>query len=275
MIEILFAILIGWAFDRVQMQISYVNYGSVYNGYGAIDLTVKRTIKAPMAYRLLVPILVTWIERTFKIQEKYRVFLYQNIKVFFVILAAYSIIHVYGILIALIAFTILLATIQYDYWDWPIELAAVVFASGGQFVPALIIGILFAFSRETAPITGFIYWVATGDLAGGMIISGLIVLLMLAVRIFIGKRELYCKRVMWKDNLKLLQNYFKWKPFAYSQLFITTILTAGSLMSVIVNPQYWYSLIFIVAGWILAKADEPRVFSAVVPFISVMIGGCL
>ena len=275
MIEILFAILIGWTFDRAQMMISASNYSTVFNGFGAIDLTVKKQIKAPMAYRVLVPFLVSWIEQTFKVDAKYRVFIYQNLKAFFVILAAYSVIHVFGIVTALITFLILLLTIQFDYWDWPIELAAVVFASGGHFVPALLLGILFAFSRETAPITGFIYWIASGDLAGGIIISGFTVLLMLGVRIFVGKRELYCKRVMWKDNLILFKNFLKWKPFAYSPLFVTSAITAGTLISVIVNPHHWYSLIFIIAGWILAKADEPRVFSAVVPFISLMIGGSL
>lgn len=275
MIELLFALLIGITFDRVQFVISYWNYGTVYNGFGAIDLTARKELKAPMAYRVLVPHLVLWIEKILKTDLKYRIFIYQNLKAFFVVLAAYSVIHVFGIIPAFITFSLLLLTIHFDYWDWPIELAAVVFAAGGLFVPALLLAILFAFSRETAPITGFIYWIASGDLAGGIVISGVALLLMVGVRIFVGKKELYCKRVMWKENLKQFEKFWKWKPFAYSALFVTSMLTLGSLISVVVNPQYWYSIIFIIAGWILGKVDEPRIFSAVIPFIAVMIGGAI
>src|SRR5690606_16529529 len=141
--ELLFALLIGLCFDRAQMGISLANYDSLFNGFGAIDLTVKKNIKAPMAYRVLVPFLVIWIEKILKTDVKYRMFIYQAIKAFFVVLAAWSVIHVFGIMVALITFIILLATVQYDYWDWPIELAAVVLAAGGLFVPALLVGILF------------------------------------------------------------------------------------------------------------------------------------
>lgn len=275
MANILLAILIGWAFDRVQMLITAPNYGSMFNGFGAIDLTYKKEIKAPMAYRVLVPMLVIGFEKLFKTDIKYRSIIYQNIKVFFVIVAAWSVIYVFGVVAALLTFTILLATIQYDYWDWPIELAAVVLAAGGHFFPALIVGVLYAFSRETAPIIGLIYFVATKDVERAFILTALIVSIMSSVRAVVGKRPLYCDRVMIKTNLNLFKNFLKWKPFAYSTLFTSVVITAGTVLSVVVNPEYWYSLIFIGAGWVLAKADEPRIFSACVPFIAVMIGGLI
>lgn len=275
MIEILFAFLIGWAFDRAQMGLSATNYNALYNGYGVIDLVNKREIKAPMAYRVLVPWLVGWIETTFKVKKEYRVIVYQNIKMLFVMLAAWSVIHVYGIVICLLTFTILLLTIQFDYWDWPIELAAVVLASGGHFVPALIVALLFALSRETAPITALIYFVATLDILGSLVILMVTLLVMVEVKKTIGDRPLYCKRFMFYDNLKLYKNFFKWKPILYSPITVTAVLTLGSLISVIINPQYWYVLILLVAGWILAKADEPRIFSSIVPFIAIMIGGAI
>lgn len=275
MIEILFAFLIGWAFDRVQMGISAPNYGAQFNGYGVIDLVNKREIKAPMAYRVLVPWLVGWIEKTFKLDKQYRVIVYQYIKMIFVMLAAWSVIHVYGIIVCLLTFTLLLLTIQFDYWDWPIELAAVVLASGGHFVPALIVAFLFALSRETAPITAFIYFVVTLDILGALVMLMVTLWVMVEVKEYIGDRPLYCKRFMFKDNLKLFKTFFKWKPILYSPITVTAAITLGSLISIIINPQYWYVLILLVAGWILAKADEPRIFSSIVPFIAILIGGAI
>lgn len=273
--ELLFALLIGLCFDRAQMGISLANYDSLANGFGVIDMTVRKKIKAPMAYRILVPYLVTWTEKLLKTDPEYRMFIYQAFKAFFVVLAAWSVIHVFGIMAALITFIILLATVQYDYWDWSIELTAVVLAAGGLFIPALLVGILFAFSRETSLITGIIYLVATGDWYGALIITAIIGMILFSVRKFIGKRELYCDRFMWKYNLGLYKNFFKWKPFLYSPLFVSSAITIGTVLSVLIMPKYFPVLILLLAGWILAKADEPRIFSACIPFIAILIGGSL
>ena len=273
--ELLFALLIGLCFDRAQMGISLANYDALSNGFGTIDMTVRKKIKAPMAYRILVPYMVTWTEKLLKTDPEYRIFIYQAFKSFFVMLAAWSVIHVFGIMVTLITFIILLLTVHYDYWDWPIELAAIVLAAGGLFIPALIVGILFAFSRETSLITGFVYLVSTGDWTGAIIITAIIGVILFCVRFFIGKRELYCDRFMWKYNLGLFKNFFKWKPFLYSPLFVSAAITIGTIVSVAFMPQYWFILPMLVAGWVLAKADEPRVFSACVPFIAVIIGGSL
>lgn len=271
MSEVIFAFLIGIAFDKVQMLISAFNYNADFNGFGVIDMVNKKEIKAPMAYRVLVPWLVGWIEKTFKIDFKYRVFIYQALKAFFVMLAAWSVIHVYGLLIALITFMLLLLTVQFDYWDWSIELAAIVLASGGMFIPALIVAILFALSRETAPITALVYFSMTLDLVGSAIILVATLAVLGAVRLYIGKRNLYCKRVMVRENIKLFKNFFKWKPLLYAPLTVTTMISIAAIISVIVNPRYWYILIIVAAGLILAKADEPRVFSACLPFIALML----
>lgn len=273
--EILFALLIGLSFDRAQMAISIANYDSLFNGFGSIDLTVKREIKAPMAYRILVPYLVTWIEKLFKTKPEYRLFIYQAIKASLVVFAVWTVVHVFGLFVAFITFSILLLTIQYDYWDWSIELAAIVLAAGGYFIPALLIGILFAFSRETSLITGFVYLVSTGDWYRALIITAIIGVILFSIRKFIGKRELYCERFMWKYNLGLFKNFFKWKPFLYSPLFVSAAITIGTVLAVMINPEYWYILIMLLAGWILAKADEPRIFSACIPFIAILIGASL
>ena len=274
-VELFIAVIIGICFDRAQMIISAFNYESLYNGFGAVELTVKRNIKAPMAYRVLVPYLVVWIEKLFKTSERMRVIIYQHIKTLLVIFAAWAVIHSFGYLVAGITFIILVATIQFDYWDWPIELAAISLAAGGFFIPALFAGILFALTRETAPITGVIYLAMTGDWIGAIIITSVIGLIMLTVRLYVGKRELYCKRVMLKENYASLKDFFKYKPIYFSPIFVTSAIVIGTVVSVIVNPQYWYSLVLLGAGLVLAKADEPRIFSAIIPFIAVAIGGLI
>jgi len=117
--------------------------------------------------------------------------------------------------------------------------------------------------------------VATLDILGSLVLLMVTLLVMVKVKETIGDRPLYCKRFMFYDNLKLYKNFFKWKPILYSPITVTAVLTLGSLISVIINPQYWYVLILLVAGWILAKADEPRIFSSIVPFIAILIGGAI
>ena len=273
--EILVAILVGLCFDRAQMQISATNYGALFNGFGVIELTTKRNIKAPMAYRVLVPFLVTWVVQIFHIQEKYKVFVYQAIKAFFVIVAAWSVIYVFGYFAMFLTFSVLLMTIHYDYWDWPIELAAVVLAIGGHLYLALLLGTLFALSRETAVVTGIFYLAATWDWLGAILISIVVVLVLYFVRQYVGKRELYCKRVMWKYNIRLFKDFWKWKPFLYSPLFVSVFITIGTVLSILIRPVFWPVSILLVAGWVLAKADEPRIFSACIPFIAVLIGGAI
>lgn len=273
-IEILFAILIGICFDRVQMMISAFNYSAEYNGFGVVDMVNKRKIKAPMAYRVLVPWLMAFIEsKVFIVQPDKRVFIYQAIKASFVVLAAWSIIHTYGLMAALFTFLILLLTIQFDYWDWPLEMAAIVLASAGLFIPALIVGVFFALSRETAPLTALVYFAATLDLVGSLYIFAVIILTQNLVRLYVGKKSLYCDRIMIKTNIKLYKNFFKWKPFFYSPLTITALLALAAIVSVIINPQHWYILILVASGLTLAKADEPRVLSGVIPFIAILLSG--
>ena len=273
--KIIIAVIVGLCFDRAQMQISGPNYGSLYNGYGAIELTAKKAIKAPMAYRVLVPFLVTWIVKAFKIIPKYHVFVYQAIKAFFVVVAAFSVVQVFGYTAMFLTFSILLLTIQYDYWDWPIELAAVVFAAGGLYLPTIILAILFSMSRETSIVIGPIFYASTGNLSFSMGLLVLTISTILAVRLIVGKQELYCKRYMWNYNIGLFKNFFKWKPFLYSPLFVSAAITIGTVLTILIKPQFWFISILLVAGWILAKADEPRIFSSCVPFIAVLIGGVI
>lgn len=271
----LIPVLVGWAFDRVQMIISAPNYGALWNGFGAIDLTVKRKIKAPMAYRIFVPYLVIFIERLFRIKPESRVFIYQTIKLLLVILAVYAVSYTWGMDVALLTFILLLVTIEYDYWDWAIEVGAVALATSGNLGFALVGGMLHGMSRETAPILPVAYYLSTGDLTGTIYLGLVVGLTMLAVRLYVGKRELYCDRWMWKENMSLLKDLFKWKPIYYSRIFISVVITVMVFIYIfITSANDWIiPLAIVVAGWLMAKADEPRVFSVAMIYIAKLLLG--
>jgi len=274
--NILLAILVGWTFNKVQFMISVYNYGVLYNGFGVIDMVNKKKIQAPMAYRVLVPWLVGLIEKLFKIKPEDRIVVYETIKMILVMFAFWSIAHVFGITIMLLSVALLLATIEYDYWDWPVELAAIVLAIGGCFWVLIPVIVLHALSRETAPIVPLAYYLATGIIGNSIILMVLAVGTMMFVRILIGKRDLYCERFMHKKNWELLKNFGKWKPIYLSRIFVSIVLTLLTILAIIVSPKIgMIPGALLVAGWLLAKVDEPRVFSACIPFIALMIGGGL
>jgi hypothetical protein len=273
--SILLALVLGWAFERAVMVITAPNYGSLYNGFGAIDLTVSRQTKAPMAYRVLVPWLVVGIEKLLRSKEDQRIVVYQTIKILLNALAFWCLASGFGLSAALITIALLLVTVKFDYWSYLPELAAVGAAMSGNLVITLPVAILAGMSKETAPVIPVAYYLATSDWKGALATAAAVVLTMAAVRLFVGQRALYCERWMWKYNLQLFIDFFKWKPFYHSDVFIASAITVACVPLLAMRPAGWpVPWAILLAGWTMAKADETRVFSACLPWVAVyLIGG--
>lgn len=260
------AIFFGWCFDRAQMVMSAPNYGALWNGFGCIDLVNRREARAPMAYRVLVPWLVALLKRFDRLA------VYQTLKFISVVYAFWAVIEWIGVIGALVTFFILLVTVQFDYWDWAIELAGIALAMQGGLIGAAVGIALLALSRETWVLVAAAFYLVTGDLLGTFVLVLIGGGIFLAVRLIVGKRSLYCKRFMIRENWKLIKDIRKYNIVYYVPAFISLVLTALVIGAVTKLPAGWpIPLVILAAGWSMGKADEPRIFSAALPWAAVWL----
>ena len=267
---ILLSILFGWAFDRAQMVMSAKNYGAIWNGYGAITLVNKREAKAPMAYRVLVPWIVALMEKLLPKVE--RLVVYQTLKLAGVVYAFWACWHWIGLTATLICFMLLLVTVEYDYWDWAIELGGIAIAMSCGVWAAIGAVMLYAMSRETWPLAAAAYGLASGDWVGAFVVLTSGGMVWAVVRLIVGEKSLYCKRFMIRENWQQIKEIKKWNLFYYVPTFISLMVTILVIAGIVNLPQGWpVPLALIGAGWAMAKANEPRVFSAALPWAAVWI----
>jgi len=166
----------------------------------------------------------------------------------------------------------LILTVKFDYWDWAAELGAVALAMTGNLPMAIIGAVVCGLSRETALILPVAFYLASSNISGAVMV-GLAALITLAgVRLLVGKRKLYCKRFMLRENISSLKDFFKWIPFFQSEIFISVTLTALSIVSVLSLPTGWdIPLVFIAAVWSMALVNETHVFVFCLPWIAAML----
>lgn len=244
--------LLALCLTRVQYMATKFNQNAKWNGRGAIPSVLDKSADAPMVYRVLA----AWtIGR--------RVNLYQPFQFILIWLALYSVYLAWGVNVLLITCVLLVATFRYDYWDvWP-EVIGLSFALVS--FPLALLGVaIHGLSRETAPLCGLAYALHSGDWMGGGIISATGFAILWLVRRIQGKHPLYCDRWMIRKNLSLLKS-----------------LNVGALISVLFCLLAlagawgrWDGLIplaLIGAGWTMAKGDETRVFSAVLPWAALFV----
>jgi hypothetical protein len=279
---IFLSMVVAWCFERAHMIIAAPNYGATANGFGAIELTVRREIKAPMAYRALVPLLTVGIERLLRLPLSRRVDVYQTLKILLEALAFWAITKAWGLPVAFLSFLLALLTVKYDYWSWAPEMAGLALAMTGDLALALPGVILFALSRETAPLAAVVYILKTGDIAGGLVLAMAAALVLVLVRMWAGRKPLYCSRFQWRYNLNLFFGrtkggdliLFKWQPIYHSDAMIAAALSFLTIAVGVMGLVGWLvPVILVVAGWTLAKADETRVFAGALPWVAALLLG--
>jgi len=267
-------IILAIALDRVQLKLtSHAYKQSAYrSGYAAIDSVNQRKAFMPMAYRVLVPWLVWVIERLGG-KGKYRFeWVYELIKIGLMALALWSASLAIGVAGAVVLGIMLCMTFWSDYWDTYVEIAALAMAMTGNIGLAVVGTVLLGLSRETAPMVGIVYGLSTGRVGESIQLVALSCAVLLAVRLHVGRKKLYCERWMlkqnWQDLLELLHN----KPIYLCEMFMTLIVTVLTIVAIFGRPVAWpVPAILLVAGWLMARAPETRVFASCYLWIAPLI----
>jgi hypothetical protein len=268
---VIFWLLIALALDKAQLVIATPGYGLPYCGLGTVDGVNQRRLLAPMAYRVLVPWIIGFVEAVVRPLRTRRLEVYEALKITLMALAFWSIEMALGIRTALIVAALLPMTFSFDYWDYAVELGALAMAVGGNMQGAVIGGVLLALSRETAPLVPVTYLLATGDANGTLVIALATGLTMLGVRLRIGYRKLYCDRFMWAGNWKEVRAIFKCTPW-YTSNIAYSLLVTGLVVALVflgrLGPTWPIPLVLLAAGWAMGVAYETRIFAGCLLWIA-------
>lgn len=265
-------LLVALCLDRALLQISGSNYTSPFNGLGAVDLVNARRAKAPMAYRVLFPWFVGLLEWLYPSIVYYRASVYEAFKIITLTLALAACERAVGRTGTLLIAACLPMTFAFDYWCWTIELLAFALALSGSFQLTLLAALALALSRETAPLVPPTYLLVTGDWNGALVIGIATALALLGVRLFVGKRELYCDRIMLRRNARELREYLTSHHPLGMDYTSFALLISGAALAVVVSgtagAAWVIPLILLALGWVCGIARETRIFTPVLLWIA-------
>lgn len=274
----LFWLSIAICCDRVQILIAARNYGSIWNGIGAIDSVLARRAAAPMAYRVLIPWLVWLAEKAYPPVREWRMIaLYEPLKIILMAISFAACEMAIGMTGALIIVAMLQTTYWYDYWDWAPEMTGLALALTGNPLLALGGGMLAALSRpETALLVPVVFVLQTGNIGASLVVALVAGATLLIVRLWAGDRKLYCSRWMLRQNWLDLKAALKFRPVYMSEMAMSVAVTALAIGAVAVGPLGWTGLVPLVllaSGWTMARARETRVFTGCLIWIAAAIVG--
>ncbi|MEA1998254.1 MAG: hypothetical protein U9N61_02860, partial [Euryarchaeota archaeon] len=243
--------------DRVQLKLTAgaYKYSPFRSGYAIIDKVLQRDAYAPMAYRWLMPLLASSKKGRF-------VWVYEPLKIGMMAFSMWAASLILGVAGGLALGLMYCMTFWTDYWDVYIEVGAYALALTGQVELALLGAILLGLSRETAPLVGIIYALVTGDIGGGLQLIALSSAILLIIRLYVGKKKLYCERFMWRQNIRDVKDIFENHPFYLGEITMTLITTALTIIAILQFPPGWpVCLVLLLAGWLMGRAAETRIFA--------------
>ena len=265
-------LLVAWVLDRAQLKIAAPSYPNPYCYYASVDAINTRTAVSPMAYRVLVPWLVAAIESWFpSLKAKRLVWVYEPLHIGLIALMFYSVDLAIGRIGMLWFGTLLVVTFYYAYWDYAAEVIGLALALTGNPGMALLGGLIAALSRETAPLGAVTYMLVTGDVGHALQILSAILAVMLAVRLYVGKRKLYCGRVLWRANWRDLKLITINRPLYLGEISMSLLVSALTLYAVVsggAGRAWIVPLMLLVLGWTMARASETRVFTGCLLFVA-------
>ena len=194
---------------------------------------------------------------------------YQAVKALLAVAAFTAIQAVAGQGAMLILAVIVASTLEFDYWDTYAELLGVALVLSGSPWLVAIGAIVWGLSRETAlvaplltPTQGWLAWA----------LSFLAPITLLLVRRMQGRAELYCPRWTFR-----LYNLAVDRELGYSILLtlattVAVIFCRRSMPSALAATA-WAPIVWIVAGWTLARARETRIFLPACIWLAAALGG--
>ena len=271
----MFWFFIAFLLERVQLSIGIGRYGSKWNcGIGTISNTLNKNTASPMVYRVLIPWIIGAIERISPRAKRWRLEIYEILKIVLLGTALWLIAWVWGWQVALIMAVLLPITFRSDYWDWSVELIGLSLGMTGDPLLASIGILLLGLSKETAPIVAIVFYSVTLDAPMTLVLLAIYGLEYAALRWIQGNHKLYCDRWMIKKNLKDLKGLIQMRPAFLHDLSMTLIITGLAIVAMLQFPAGWIVIpVILAAGWSLAIAQETRVFVIVFPFIASMMLG--
>lgn len=259
----LLILILAVCLHRIQYLATRHNMKSHWNGYGSIAGVCDKSTEAPMVYRVLVPMLVGRNASAKK---------YEAVRFLLILAALVSVYAAWGRDVMIVTAGLLTVTFYFDYWDWCAEIIGLSLALVS--LPLALAGVVIhGLSRETAPLAGLVYALHFRDPLGGAIVALLGVAVLLTVRAVQGEHKLYCKRVMWKENLAMLRGgqviTGQWSVYYSVLVSLLALAGAWGKLDGLVVPA------IVGAGWAFAKANETRVFAAALPYAAAFLVGTL
>lgn len=269
------ALLLAAGLGLLEWQVVRGNVGAQWNGFGAIPGVLRRDSGAPMRYRVLVPWVLAglWSSKSKGIAGLWsgestgrgRVVMYQVVKVGLLAAALgvwEGLLGRAGVLALALAVAL---TLEFDYWDCYAELLGMGLALTGSPGWVAVGAVVWGLSRETAglaPVLGYVaggFWAGLAGLLGPAVLG--------AVRVVQGPARLYCERWTWRaynvGDLKAAWGRLDPGPLlslGWTVATVAAVVWGRGEMGEELARSAPAALIWLVAGWTMARARETRVF---------------
>lgn len=277
------AVLVAMGLGMLEWRVVRGNVGAVWNGWGAVGGTWRRDNGAPMRGRVLVPWVLWMLGKTLRVAEDPKGLLvaYQVLKVGLLAGALAVVEALLGVKGMLVVAVLVATTFEFDYWDCYGELLGVGLvlwgAQSGALWAVAVGGVVWGLSKETAllaPVLGLLgggVWCGLAGMAGPVVIG--------VVRVVQGRAELYCAR--WTLRVynagDLRRAVARWDVGPYLSI-AWTVATVGAVvlgrgaMEEVMGRTAGVALAWPVAGWLMARARETRVFLPCALWMGAMVG---
>jgi len=271
------AIFVSLVLAALEWRVVKGNVGAVWNGWGAVEGTLRRRNRAPMRYRVLVPWMLALLG---KVGLGTGLWQYEVLKVGLLAGALWVAEALLGT-VGMLALAVLVAsTFEWDYWDCYGELLGVglILLAGerGTWWLAVAGGLVWGLSRETAllaPVLGLLaggWWCGAAALVGPWAMG--------LARLYQGKAGLYCERwTLYVYNLRDLALAGKRKDVGPWLSVLWTVATVFVCVGVwecggVMDRTRWVMLAWLGAGWLMGRSRETRVFLPCALWMAGVIG---
>lgn len=256
--------ILAWMLDHIQYKISESNYGSEFNGYGAISGVIRGMSYAPMQYRVLIP----WLYWPFR---RWHTVSYEILKIAFMTLSLWffwyycNTLWGQGYMGMFIYALLLLPQFQFDYVEQYVEVTIwimfILSIHTGNFWISIVAVFVGGLARETTIFLPLLYFLATMRVWPSLILMIVLGTSLLIPRILYGLKESYLKkrvlipgdrgRFQGKNHLpKNLSDL--WSGFGkglhYSLFSLVYVLLSG--LACWINPLPWHYAVYIVIPFI-------------------------
>jgi len=239
----------------------------IWNGMLTVKRTLAKNHKAPMVYRVLLPYLIRpLLKRGWELEDAYEFARVGLLWACLVVTADY-----WGWQVTVLWLLLAMSAQIYDTWCYAGEMIGITTALMGNPWLAIMGTVPHGLSRETVLINGFVYWLATGDVWGAVLVTLCAAAVLLAVRAEQGEHELYCDRFQIKQNIKMLLKRPD-MPVVFHAPYLNIIIIILSLLGAYMMGRVgWMVPVMLAATLTMGKLNEYRLQIPLMPFAAVAL----